>query len=187
MAAKKINLLPIAIGTNLQLPTMNINIRKAVQSDCPAMLELIKELAIYEKEPEAVTVTLDHFEESGFGEQPVWWAYVAEISNPNEFDLPEALNLPTGKAIFGFALYYIRYSTWKGQRLYLEDLLITEKMRGKGLGKLLFDQLIVECKEKKYSGMAWQVLDWNEPAINFYKKYEGLNMSDEWLNCMINF
>lgn len=173
--------------SNLQTPTMNINIRKAVQSDCPAMLELIKELAIYEKEPEAVTVTLDHFEESGFGEQPVWWAYVAEISNPNEFDLPEALNLPTGKAIIGFALYYIRYSTWKGQRLYLEDLLITEKMRGKGLGKLLFDQLIVECKEKKYSGMAWQVLDWNEPAINFYKKYEGLNMSDEWLNCMINF
>ena len=79
---------------------------------------------------------------------------------------------------------YIRYSTWKGQRLYLEDLLVTEKMRGKGIGKLLFDQLLEECKEKKYSGMMWQVLDWNEPAINFYKKY-GSKISAEWHNCTL--
>ena len=92
-----------------------------------------------------------------------------------------------GEVVVGFALYYIRYSTWKGQRLYLEDLLVTEKMRGKGIGKLLFDTLIEECKEKKYSGLVWQVLDWNEPAINFYKKYKGVDISSGWLNCMINF
>lgn len=135
------------------------------------MMELIQELAVYEKEPDAVTVSFDHFVESGFGENPVWFAYVAEVDGKVE----------------GFALWYIRYSTWKGQRLYLEDLLVTEKMRGKGIGKLLFDKLIEECKAKKYSGMAWQVLDWNEPAINFYKKYDGVDISGGWLNCMINF
>ncbi len=135
------------------------------------MMELIQELAVYEKEPDAVTVSFDHFVESGFGENPVWFAFVAEVDGKVE----------------GFALWYIRYSTWKGQRLYLEDLLVTEQMRGKGIGKLLFDRLIEECKEKKYSGMAWQVLDWNEPAINFYKKYDGVDISGGWLNCMINF
>jgi GNAT superfamily N-acetyltransferase len=84
----------------------------------------------------------------------------------------------------GFAMYYIRYSTWKGQRMYLEDLLVTEKMRGKGLGKMLFDQLIVEAKEKKFNGIAWQVLEWNEPAINFYKKYKA-HFDPEWINCSI--
>lgn len=150
---------------------MEIIIRNAVKEDCLRMLELIQELAVYEKEPDAVTVSFDHFVESGFGENPVWFAYVAEVNGKVE----------------GFALWYIRYSTWKGQRLYLEDLLVTEKMRGKGIGKLLFDKLIEECKEKKYSGMAWQVLDWNEPAINFYKKYDGVSIDKGWLNCMINF
>jgi GNAT superfamily N-acetyltransferase len=87
----------------------------------------------------------------------------------------------------GFALCYIRYSTWKGQRLYLEDFLVSEKMRGKGIGKLLFDTLIEECKTKKYSGLVWQVLDWNEPAINFYKKYPEVVIDKGWLNCFINF
>jgi GNAT superfamily N-acetyltransferase len=135
------------------------------------MMELIHELALYEKAPEEVTVSFDHFVESGFGTAPIWWAFVAEIDGKVE----------------GFALYYIRYSTWKGQRLYLEDLLVTEKLRGKGAGKLLFDRLIEECKDKKYSGMAWQVLDWNEPAINFYKKYEGVSIDGGWLNCSINY
>ena len=145
---------------------MNISIRKAEKEDCKRMMELIHELAIYEKAPEEVTVNFDHFVESGFGKQSVWWAYVAEVDGKVE----------------GLALCYTRYSTWKGQRLYLEDLLVTEKLRGKGVGKLLFDRLIEECKEKKYSGMAWQVLDWNEPAINFYKKYEGVNIDAAWLN-----
>jgi GNAT superfamily N-acetyltransferase len=145
-------------------------IRKAQQQDCARIMELVNELAVYEKAPEEVTVSLEHFTQSGFGPNPVWWAFVAEVEGKVE----------------GFALWYIRYSTWKGQRLYLEDLLVTEKMRGQGLGKLLFDQLMEECKAKKYSGMMWQVLDWNEPAINFYKKLPGVKFDGEWINCSIN-
>ena len=150
---------------------MDITIRKAVKKDCKRMMELIQELAVYEKEPKAVTVPFDHFVDCGFGEKPIWWAYVAEADGVVE----------------GFALWYIRYSTWKGTRLYLEDLLVTEKMRGQGIGKLLLDKLIEECKEKKYSGMMWQVLDWNEPAINFYKKYPEVSFDEGWVNCSINF
>jgi GNAT superfamily N-acetyltransferase len=150
---------------------MKIVIRKAVKEDCKRLLELIRELAVYEKAPEEVTVTLAHFEESGFGEKPVWWAFVAEVDG----------------IVQGFALYYIRYSTWKGQRMYLEDILVTESMRGKNLGKMLFDALIEEAKEKKFSGLVWQVLDWNEPAINFYRKYYNAKFDDEWINCSLNF
>ena len=153
-----------------------IIIRKATREDCHDMMQLIHELAIYEKEPEAVTVDFAHFVESGFGPNPVWWAFVAELphsSKPGE--------------IIGFALWYVRYSTWKGQRMYLEDLLVTEKMRGHNIGKLLFEALIEECKIKKYSGLVWQVLDWNEPAINFYKKYPEAVIDKGWLNCYINF
>jgi GNAT superfamily N-acetyltransferase len=148
---------------------MEITIRKAVQEDCSRMLELIKELAEYEKAPQEVTVNFDHFVRSGFGENPVWWAYVAEADGNVE----------------GFALYYIRYSTWKGQRMYLEDILVTEKMRGHGLGKLLLEKLMEVAKEKNYSGIVWQVLDWNEPAINFYKKFDGIKFDAEWVNCSI--
>lgn len=150
---------------------MNITIKKAVKEDCSRMLELIEELAVYEKEPTAVTVSFDHFVESGFGENPVWWAFVAEIEGKVE----------------GFALYYIRYSTWKGQRMYLEDLLVTEKLRGLGVGKLLFDQLFEEAKEKKFNGIAWQVLDWNEQAINFYKKLGNVSFDNGWMNCSVDF
>lgn len=147
---------------------MNTTIRRALKNDCPRMMELIKELALYEKAPDEVTVNFDHFVASGFGEKPVWWAFVAEVDGQ----------------VQGFALYYIRYSTWKGQRMYLEDILVTESMRGKGIGKLLFDQLITEAKEKGFSGIAWQVLEWNEPAINFYKKYNA-TFDGEWYNCAI--
>jgi GNAT superfamily N-acetyltransferase len=161
-------------------------IRRVVKEDCKRMMELIQELAVYEREPKAVTVTFDHFVESGFGERPVWYAFVATSPLPSPKGEGEAENEAKGEVV-GFALWYIRYSTWKGQRLYLEDFLVSEKMRGKGIGKLLFDKLIEECKAKKYSGMAWQVLDWNEPAINFYKKYDGVDISSGWLNCIINF
>ena len=148
---------------------MEIKIRRAVKEDCSRLMELVYELAVYERAPEEVTVTKEHFMESGFGPNPVWWAFVAEANGKIE----------------GFALYYIRFSTWKGQRMYLEDIIITEKMRGKGLGKLLFDRLMEEAKEKKFIGMNWQVLDWNEPAINFYKKYD-THFSSEWIDCKIN-
>jgi GNAT superfamily N-acetyltransferase len=155
---------------------MGVIIRRAVAADCARMMELVHELAVYEKAPDEVKVKFDHFVDSGFGDHPVWFSYVAELP------------LPSGKGeVVGFALWFIRYSTWKGQRLYLEDLVVTEKMRGRGIGKLLFDQLLEECKEKNYSGMMWQVLDWNEPAINFYKKYPNVKFDAEWLNCSINF
>ena len=155
-----------------------IIIRRAVKEDCKRLLELIYQLAIYEKAPDEITVTLEHFEESGFGENPVWWAFVAETPSPQGEGRGE---------VQGFALYYIRYSTWKGQRMYLEDFLVNEEMRGKKIGKLLFDRLIEEAKEKKFNGIVWQVLDWNEPAINFYKKYDGVSFDRGWLTCSINF
>ena len=147
---------------------MSVNIRRAVKEDCKRILELVQELAEYERAPQEVTVSLSHFEESGFGPNPVWWAFVAEENNRIE----------------GFALYYIRFSTWKGQRMYLEDFLVTEKMRGKGIGTLLFEELIKEGKQKKLNGIQWQVLEWNEPAINFYKKYNA-SFDAEWMNCSI--
>ena len=165
---------------------MEIVIRKAVKEDCKRMMELVHELAVYEKEPDAVTVTFEHFVESGFGPTPVWFAFVAEAPFAQVSASPSPIGEGRGEVV-GFALYYIRYSTWKGQRLYLEGLLVTEKMRGKGIGKLLFDTLIEECKAQKYSGMVWQVLDWNEPAINCYKKYPPVNFDSVWMNCSINF
>ena len=147
---------------------MNFIVRKAEKRDCSRLLELVHELSVYERAPDEVTVSLEHFEASGFGKNPVWWAFVVESDD----------------VIHGFALYYIRYSTWKGQRMYLEDIIVTEKMRCKGLGKLLFDRLIAEAKEKKFSGIVWQVLEWNEPAINFYKKYNA-SFDSEWVNCSL--
>jgi len=144
---------------------MDINLRFAIAEDCPRILELIHELAVYEKAPEEVTVTLQEFIDAGFGETPVWKAFVAEDENQ----------------ILGFALYYIRYSTWKGCRLYLEDFLVTENARGRGVGKLLFERVMKEAKDNNYNGMSWQVLDWNAPAINFYNKYAA-HLETGWLN-----
>ncbi|MFB6455148.1 GNAT family N-acetyltransferase [Chitinophaga sp. Hz27] len=150
----------------------NITVRVARKEDCPRLLELIKELAAYENASQEVTVTLSHFEETGFGSNPVWKAFVATvIEDGNEF-------------ITGFALYYVRYSTWKGSRLYLEDIIVTEKWRGRKIGQLLFEQLILEAKAKQFSGITFQVLEWNEPAINFYKKFQA-KFDPEWINVSI--
>ena len=147
---------------------MNINIRRAVKEDSIRILELVRELARYEKAPNEVTITLEHFVQSGFGYKPVWWAFVAEVDG----------------VVQGFALYYIRFSTWKGQRMYLEDFYVREDARRMGLGKLLFERLIAEARKRKLNGIQWQVLEWNEPAINFYKKYN-CAFDGEWLNCAI--
>jgi GNAT superfamily N-acetyltransferase len=149
---------------------MDTTIRKAAKEDCKAMMKLVHELAEYEKMPQEVTIDFDHFVESGFGPDPVWWAYVAEVD----------------KTIVGFALYYIRFSTWKGQRMYVEDLLVTESMRGKGIGRLLFNHLTEDAHDKKLNGITWQVLDWNEPAINFYKKLGDVEFDGGWLNGVLN-
>lgn len=151
---------------------MALIIRKANKEDCREMMELIRELALFEKAPEEVTVDLQHFEQSGFGAQPVWWALVAEDTEKNK--------------LVGLALYYIRYSTWKGQRLYLEDLIVSEAYRGQGLGKGLFDALLEIARAENFRGMVWQALDWNTPALDFYKKY-GAQLDNEWVNCSLDF
>jgi GNAT superfamily N-acetyltransferase len=149
--------------------TNNFNIRIAVKQDCSRLMELVHELALFERAPDEVTVTLEEFEDAGFGTKPVWKAFVAEADG----------------MIVAFAIYYVRYSTWKGCRLYLEDLIVTEEYRGKGIGKMLFDRLFQETRELGFSGMVWQVLDWNEPAINFYRKYEA-NIEAGWLNASLS-
>jgi len=146
-----------------------INIRVATKQDCPRLLELVNELALFERAPEQVTVTLQEFEDAGFGAKPIWKAFVAEVDG----------------VVVAMALYYVRYSTWKGCRLFLEDLIVTEEFRGKGIGKSLFDRIIVEAKELGFSGMVWQVLDWNEPALKFYKKYEA-SIEPGWLNASLS-
>ncbi|QJD97754.1 GNAT family N-acetyltransferase [Mucilaginibacter robiniae] len=148
---------------------MQPHLRVAKKEDCPRLMDLIHELALYERAPQEVTVTLPEFEDAGFGQNPVWKAFVVEVDN----------------LIVGFALYYIRYSTWKGCRLYLEDLIVTENMRGQGIGKMLFNRLIQEAQELGFNGMVWQVLDWNEPAINFYHKYEA-GLEAGWLNASLS-
>ncbi|WP_442795047.1 GNAT family N-acetyltransferase [Pelobium manganitolerans] len=148
---------------------MHEEIRFAREEDCERMLELVRELANYEKAPQEVTVTLQHFKETGFGENPIWKAFVATVNDE----------------IVGFALYYVRYSTWKGARLYLEDFIVTENMRGKGLGKKLFERVLKQAKADNYQGVVWQVLDWNQPGINFYNKYNA-SFDGGWLNASLS-
>lgn len=231
---------------------MDFTIRRAKREDCGAILELIHELAVFERAPDEVTVSLQHFEESGFGERPVWWAFVAcapmqqaaeaeaaepevkqaanvqdtllatltgapqpleeiataALQQPIENmpvepviqleqavtpELPEPIKdvlplmperLPCEKVV-GFALYYIRYSTWKGQRMYLEDILVHEPFRGKGIGTALMDALIAAAKAEGLHGISWQVLEWNEPAIKFYERYKA-RFDHEWTNVAID-
>lgn len=149
---------------------MKITISKATKEDLSSMMKLIRELAIYEKAEQEVTVSMKEFEDAGFGENPVWGAFLAKHQ---------------GETI-GMALYYIRYSTWKGRTLYLEDLVVSQAHRRQGIGKQLFAKLIAFGKAQNYSGMMWQVLDWNQSAIDFYKQYP-TEFDEEWLNCKLNF
>ena len=145
-----------------------MTIREGKKYDLPQVLELIKELALYEKAPHEVTNTVARMEQDGFGANPIYGLFVAEEND----------------RIVGISIYYWRYSTWKGKRLYLEDIVVTESQRGKGTGKLLFDRTMKHSLDKNCTGMLWQVLEWNEPAINFYKKY-GAKLDDEWTNCSL--
>jgi len=149
---------------------MSVTLRKGKEADLPRILELIKELALFEKAPEQVINTVELMKQDGFGKDPVYWFFVAEYKGE----------------IIGTAIYYLRYSTWKGVRLYLEDLIVTEKHRGIGAGKMLFEACIAEGKAKGYHGMGWQVLDWNTPAIDFYKSYNA-DLDGEWINGSIDF
>lgn len=144
----------------------DIIIRFAEKKDAQIILDLIKELALFEKAPDEVTNTLEEIERDGFGENPAFKCLIAELNGE----------------VAGLSLYYIRYSTWKGRILYLEDLIVSEKFRGKGLGKSLLERTLIEAEKLGVNGTRWQVLDWNEPAIEFYKKYN-CTFDGEWINC----
>lgn len=149
---------------------MKIITRKAEKSDLPAVIDLIKELASYEKAAHEVKITLEELEQDGFGTHPLYWIILAEIN----------------ETIVGMSFYYIRYSTWTGKNIYLEDIIVKDEFRGKGIGKILFEDTIKEAKKLKVRQMIWQVLDWNEPAINFYKKFNA-ELDDEWINGKLRF
>lgn len=211
-------------------------------------MDLVRELAEFEKAPNAVTVSLQEFENSGFGKKPVWWGFVAVSDNkskaiadstkmvvqdplvtqilgeksPDVFGAqdddallnqgaisalgleeencltderpkafatiqpsPETKAAPSSEQIVGFALYYIRYSTWKGERMYLEDIYVRENWRGYGVGTALMDSLLGRAKTEGFKGISWQVLDWNKDAIQFYTRYNAA-FDAEWLNVSID-
>ena len=139
------------------------HIRKAVKSDAASILFLIRELAIFEKEPEAVIVTEDQIERDGFGDRPLFECFVAEVADQ----------------VVGMALYYPRYSTWKGPTFHLEDLIVTEPMKGKGIGTQLYNAFLEHAHEVGVERVEWAVLDWNIPAISFYKK-SGAVVLEDW-------
>ena len=140
-------------------------IRKGEKKDLVQVLGLIKELAHYEKALDQVTISLEDLEQDGFGAHPFYWFIVAEHK----------------LKIVGISFYFVRYSTWKGKFLFLEDFVVQEKWRGNGIGALLFEATIDIALEMNTKGMFWQVLDWNKPALNFYKKYDSI-IENSWLN-----
>ena len=142
---------------------MNALIRKAEKKDSLAILNLIKELALFEKEPESVKLKLSDIENDGFGTKPLFECIVAEIN----------------KRIIGMAIYYPRYSTWNGPTIHLEDLIVSEQYKGKGIGTQLYSNFIKMAFNSGVKRVEWNVLDWNSPAINFYKK-SGAKVLDDW-------
>lgn len=145
--------------------TMELHIRTGTREDLPATLKLIQELADYERASDQVVVTIAELERDGFGDEKVFDFFVAEAN----------------QEVIGIALYYTKYSTWQGRCIYLEDIVVSETFRGKGVGSMLFEAVALEAKSRKVRRMEWQVLDWNEPAIRFYKKYHS-NLDPEWIN-----
>jgi GNAT superfamily N-acetyltransferase len=145
---------------------MEIKIRKGKKEDLPQVLGLIKELAEYERAPHEVTNTLEAMQEDGFGNNPIFGLIVAET---------------TDNTIIGIAIYYTKYSTWKGKGIYLDDIIVNEQYRGKGVGKKLFEEVIMVSRNIGAKRMEWQVLEWNTPAIEFYKRFSA-HLDPEWVN-----
>lgn len=145
------------------MSAQNMKIRKGEIADMARVLELIKELALFEKEPDAVVITLDDLKRDGFGENPLFYTFVAELNS----------------VIVGAALYYYRYSTWKGRTIHLEDLIVTHEFRGKGIGLALYKQVILQGQMEGVRRMEWNVLDWNTPAIAFYET-SGARILKDW-------
>tara|TARA_B100000949_G_scaffold230175_1_gene240164 strand:- start:603 stop:1079 length:477 start_codon:yes stop_codon:yes gene_type:complete len=142
---------------------MEFQVRKATKNDMPSVLKLINELAVYEREPDAVEVTVADLERDGFGDQPLFNCFVAEAEDE----------------IVGMALFYNRYSTWKGKTIHLEDLIVSEDYRGKGIGMQLYKKVMQFALEENIKRVEWVVLDWNTPAVNFYKN-TGASVFSEW-------
>jgi len=149
---------------------MEIVVRKGRKEDIPSILGLIRELAEYEKALEEVVNTAEDMEKDGFGPEPVFRSMVAEA----------------GGRIAGAAVYFIKYSTWKGKGVYLDDIVVTAPLRGKGIGSKLFEAVMDDARAMGARQMHWQVLDWNEPAIRFYRKYDA-RFDDEWINCKLEW
>lgn len=160
----------LCVNFQIQILTFVLMIRKGKKEDLPFVLELIKELAEYERAAGEVENNLEEMIEDGFGENPVYHFFVAEENDK----------------ITGIALYYFKYSTWKGKCIFLEDIIVTESQRGKGTGAKLFEEIINVAKQMKVRRLEWQVLDWNEPAIHFYKKYDA-HLDPEWVNGKLVF
>ena len=146
-----------------KLKIMEFSIRKATEVDMPAVLELIKELAAFEKEPQAVITTVDILKKEGFGDKPLFTCFVAEVEGNIE----------------GIALVYYRFSTWKGRTLHLEDLIVRKNKRGTGLGSALYKRVISFAKEQGLKRVEWVVLDWNKNAIDFYER-SGAAILRDW-------
>lgn len=146
-----------------------MEIRKGEKKDMLAVLELIKELAVFEKEPDAVEINVLDLEHDGFGETPLFKTFVAEVDTK----------------IVGIALFYYRFSTWKGKTIHLEDLIVTEEMRGRGIGEALYRRVMQQAQEDKVKRVEWAVLDWNTPAVEFYKK-TGATVFDAWRVVQMN-
>ncbi|WP_269227122.1 GNAT family N-acetyltransferase [Flavobacterium eburneipallidum] len=140
-----------------------MNIRKGTAEDMKAVLGLIQDLADFEKEPDAVVITVEDLIRDGFGAVPLFHVFVAEVESK----------------IVGIALYYYRYSTWKGKTIHLEDLIVKDEMRGQGVGSALYDEIMKQGKKDGVRRIEWAVLDWNTPAIEFYKK-SGAKIFDDW-------
>ncbi len=145
-----------------------VKVRKGEEKDIASALALVKELALYEKAPAEVEVSVEEMSNWGFGKDKIFDFFVAEVA---------------GKTV-GIALYYYKYSTWKGKCLFLEDIIVTEKMRGQGIGHLLFEEVAKVARQQEVRRMEWQVLDWNQPAIKFYEKYKS-HFDPEWINCKL--